>query len=105
MEVLSLTQEPSQIVKTVLSGQYQVQILIQQKRQGLFVDVNLDGVDIVTSVIALNETPIISREYLGFPGNLLFIDLNGKDDPVYNQFNDRFNLIYLDAEEYELVRK
>lgn len=104
MEVISLSKEPSQIVKTILGNQ-QVQILLQQKRQGLLVDVNMNGVDIVTGVIALNETPMVCREYIGFPGNLFFVDLEGKSDPTYDKLGERFNLVYFEQDEYDLVRQ
>lgn len=104
MQIIQTTKEPSQVIKTIL-GDQQVQILLQQKRQGLLVDVNMNGIDIVTSALALNETPIVCREYLGFPGNLIFVDLEGNSDPTFDGLGDRFNLVYLESDEYAIVQK
>lgn len=96
--------EASQVLRCVI-GEQQVQIATRQKRQGLFVDIAINGENIVTSVIALNEVPIICREYLGFKGNFYFIDTLGSENPEYSGLGDRFNLIYLEEEEYALVRQ
>jgi len=104
MEQISIEATPSQIVKVVLDDQ-QAQLLIYQKNQGLMVDINVNGVDIVAAVIAQNENPLVCREYLGFRGNLLFVDTEGNQDPEYTGLGSRFNLIYLNEEEYDIIRK
>lgn len=102
MQTVPLQPVPSQSTKVVLGGQ-NCQLFIYQKPQGLFVDVNADGVDIVTGVIALDAVPIICREYAGFVGNLLFIDTQGGADPSYEGLGDRWSLVYLTAEENALI--
>lgn len=84
---------PSQFVKVVLGGQ-NFQILLQQKEQGLFVDVNVNGVDIVTSVIARDNDDILCRKYTGVADTLRFLDLQGSTDPEYSGLNSRYVLIY-----------
>ena len=93
---------PTQVTKVVLGGQ-NCQIALWQKTQGLFVDVNVDGIDVVTSVIARDGVPIICRDYLGFVGNILFLDTRGSLDPEYSGLNDRFKLVYLNAEQYAFI--
>lgn len=102
MQSVPLQPIPSQSTKVVLGGQ-NCQLLVNQKPQGIFVDINADGVDIVTNVIARDAVPLICREYTGFAGNLLFIDTQGSDDPSYAGLGDRFSLVYLTAEEYALI--
>lgn len=102
MQSVPLQPIPSQSTKIVLGGQ-NCQLLINQKPQGIFVDINADGVDIVTSVIARDAVPLVCREYTGFAGNLLFIDTQGSADPTYTGLGDRFSLVYLTAEEYALI--
>lgn len=84
---------PSQFTKVVLGGQ-NFQILLQQKEQGLFLDVNVNGVDIVTSVIARDNDDILCRKYTGVIGSLKFYDLQGKTDPHYSGLNSRYILVY-----------
>lgn len=89
----------SQIVKVVLGGQ-NVQLFIYQKSQGLFVDINVDGSDVMTAVVARDVTPLISRDYAGVIGNVMFIDTQGYADPEYSNLGSRFRLVYLTASEY-----
>ena len=102
MQTVPLQPVPSQSTKVVLGGQ-NCQILVYQKPQGVFVDINADGVDISVGTIARDAVPLVSREYAGFSGNLLFIDSQGNADPSYDGLGDRFALVYLTAEEYALI--
>ena len=102
MQTVPLQPVPSQSTKVVLGGQ-NCQILVYQKPQGVFVDINADGVDISVGTIARDAVPLVSREYAGFSGNLLFIDSQGSADPSYDGLGDCFALVYLTAEEYALI--
>jgi hypothetical protein len=102
MQEIPIQPVPSQITKVVLGAQ-NCQILIYQKPQGMFVDINVNGADVVTGVIARDAVPLVCREYMGFIGNLLFIDTQGSDDPSYDGLGSRFDLVYLTAEEYALI--
>lgn len=103
MQSVPLQPVPSQSTKVVLGGQ-NCQILVYQKPQGIFVDINADGIDIIAGVIARDAVPLVCREYSGFAGNLLFIDSQGSADPSYDGLGARFDLVYLTAEEYALIR-
>jgi len=102
MQSIPLQPVPAQLTKVVLDGQ-NCQILLSQKTQGLFVDLNVDGVNIVTGVIARDAVPLVSREYAGFSGNLIFIDTQGVSDPQSSGFGDRYDLVYLTSEENDLI--
>ena len=102
MQTIPLQPVPSQSTKVVLGGQ-NCQILIYQKAQGLFVDLNADGVEIVSGVIARDAVPLVCRSYAGFVGNLLFTDTQGTSDPEYSQLGSRFVLLYLTADENALI--
>lgn len=102
MQTIPLQPVPTQATKVVLGGQ-NVQLLIYQKPQGVFVDINTDGVDIVIGVVARDAVPLMCRDYLGFIGNLLFVDTQGNSDPSYDGLGSRFSLVYLTAEEYALI--
>ena len=47
----------------------------------MFVDINVNGADVVTGVIARDAVPLVCREYAGFSGNLVFIDTQRKRRP------------------------
>lgn len=100
MEQIPLQAVPSQIVKIVLGGQ-NCQILIYQKEQGLFVDLNSNDTAIVNGVIALNLDPLVCRLYAGFVGNLIFVDTQGSNDPEHLGLGTRYSLVYLTADEYD----
>ena len=102
MQSVPLQPIPSQSTKVVLGGQ-NCQILVYQKPQCVFVDINADGVDISIGTIARDAVPLVCREYTGFVGNLLFMDTQGSDDPRYEGLGDRWALVYLTAEEYALI--
>ena len=102
MQEIPLQPIPSQSTKVVLGGQ-NCQLLVYQKPEGVFIDVNADGVDMVVGVIARDAVPLVCREYAGFVGNLLFIDTQGSSDPSYDGLGSRFSLVYLTADEYALI--
>lgn len=93
---------PVQQVKATLGGQ-NCQIGLYQKEQGMFADVNVDGVDVALCVSVLNAVPLVPAAYSGFAGNLFVIDTQGADDPYYTIMGSRFALVYLTAAEYALV--
>jgi hypothetical protein len=103
MQEIPLQPISSQSTKVVLDGQ-NCQLLVYQKPQGIFVDINVDGVDLVVGVIARDAVPLMCREYEGFAGNLMFIDTQGGSDPSYEGVGSRFNLVYLTADEYALIQ-
>ena len=69
MQSIPLQPVPSQSTKVVLGGQ-NCQLLVYQKPQGVFVDINADGVDIVVGIIGRDAVPLVCREYTGFIGNI-----------------------------------
>lgn len=102
MQQIPMQPTPAQTVKSLLNDQ-NCQIYLYQKQRGLFVDISVDGVAIVTGVIARDAVPIICREYVGFSGNLIFIDTQGKSDPSYEGLGSRFALVYLTESENALI--
>lgn len=84
-------------------GGQNCQITIYQKPQGVFVDIAADGVAIAAGTLAHDVTPLVSRTYAGFSGNLMFVDTQGKSDPDYSGMGSRYSLVYLTADEYALI--
>lgn len=102
MQQIATQPVPNQQLQAVVGGQM-CQISIYQKPQGLFVDVNSNGSDISTAVLACDAVPLVPIGYTGFQGNLLFTDTQGTSDPDYTGLGTRFQLVYLTAAEYALL--
>lgn len=103
MEQLSIQAVPAQRVSAVLGGQ-NVQLSIYQKTQGLFVDIASNGTDVSLGVLARNAVPLCPIVYTGFAGNFIFIDTQGVLDPTYAGLGSRYQLIYLEANEYAILQ-
>jgi hypothetical protein len=102
METITIQPVPSQLIKVVLGGQ-NCQIAIYSKPQGLFFDLNSNGSNVVLGVIAHDANPLISARYLGFIGNLIFVDTQGSSNPTYDGLGTRYTLTYLNAAENVLI--
>lgn len=87
---------PSQTLAVVLANQ-PCRINIYSRRQGLFVDLYVNNLPIVTGVIALDANRLVRDAYLGFIGDLAFYDTLGSDDPAYTGLGSRYVLLYLEA--------
>lgn len=86
---------PNQNFQVVLNGQ-QMTFNLSQTAFGLFMDVLLSGVAIITGQICLNQEPLVQQVYTGFSGELIFVDVQGTSDPVYTGLGSRFVLVYLE---------
>lgn len=71
-------------------------INLQQYPTALFLTLYVGGNLVVASVICENLVRIVRDTYLGFSGDLIFLDTQGTDDPVYTGIGTRFQLVYLD---------
>lgn len=102
MQQIPLQPVNSQQLQIVLNGQ-NCQIAVYSKSTGLYVDLQSNGVDISTGVIAHNLIPLVPTVYFGFLGNLIFVDTQGTSDPVYTGLGARYQLLYLTAADYASV--
>lgn len=97
MQTVPLSPIPAQSLQTILGGQ-NVQLSVYQKGDAVYIDVALADVAIANTVIARDEARILhDRQYLGFDGDLMFVDTQGSDDPQYAGLGSRWLLIYLAA--------
>jgi len=93
---IPLTPVPSQTLNSVLSGQ-NCTLNIYTLSTGLFMDVLINGISIVSGVLCVNRSRIVRNAYLGFIGDLVFTDTQGTNDPDYTGLGTRYALIYLEA--------
>ena len=93
MQVIPLTAVASQSFTVQLNGQ-NCDINIYQKSTGLYFDLTVNGESIVNTMICLNAVGLVREVYLGFIGQLVFIDTQGSDDPYYTGLGSRYILTY-----------
>ena len=60
----------------------------------LYFNLSVNGNIITTNTICENISPLIKQKYKEFPGNFIFIDLNGNSSPFYSGLGTRFKLVY-----------
>lgn len=94
MEIIPLDPVPSQTLTVSLTNQT-CQIAIYQKAYGLFCDLYVNNVLIIGGVICENLNRIVRSLYLGFQGDLMFIDNQGSSDPFWTGLGTRYSLAYL----------
>lgn len=113
MQVIPLQALPAQISTIVLGGQ-QCEISVYTKtgyaysdvpeftvtNESIYLDLTSNGVTITTTALCLNGNRLLrNREYLGFVGELMFVDLQGDDPPQPDGLGTRWVLLYLSADD------
>ena len=89
---------PSQIVTAALNNQT-CQIEVVQLTTGLFLTLSVSNEVIISDVLCENLNRIVRDTYLGFSGDLFFVDTQGQDDPDFTGLADRYALMYIDPAE------
>jgi hypothetical protein len=87
---------PSQVINIQLAGQ-NCTINVYQKFYGLFLDLYVNNVLIIGGCICQNLNRIVRSLYLGFIGDLAFIDNQGDSDPYYTGLGTQYSLAYIEA--------
>lgn len=98
MQEISLQPSKSQQVRVSLNNQ-NCSIKLHQRSTGFYMDLYVDEKPIMQGVVCLNCNFMIRYPYLGFSGDLVFVDTKGTDDPAYDEIGTRFKLYYLTADE------
>jgi hypothetical protein len=96
MLTIPLQATPSQSLSVLLAGQ-NCQINVYQKSTGMYLDLYVSNSPIITATICLDRVRMVRETYLGFIGDLSFVDTQGASDPVYTGLGSRFVLLYLEA--------
>ena len=96
MQIIPLQAIPNQTLQVQLAGQ-NCAVNVYQLSTGVFVDLYLAGTVIISGVVAQDRNRIVRDAYLGFTGDLSFIDIQGTQDPDYTGLGGRYVLCYLDA--------
>lgn len=97
MLIIPLQAVPNQTATVILNGQVS-QVNVYQEISGLYLDLYVNNVLVIGGVICENLNRIVRSAYLGFAGDLAFIDNEGSTDPVYTGLGGvgaRYSLAYL----------
>jgi hypothetical protein len=95
---IPLNASPNQTLTVGLAGQ-SCQIDVFQRAGRVFVNLYVDDEEIILGVLAENRNRIVRDAYLGFSGDLIFVDTQGNADPEYLGLGSRYALVYLTAAE------
>jgi hypothetical protein len=98
MQIVPIQPVAQQTLAVVLAEQ-NCQIVISQRSTGLFLDLYSNGSLVIAGVICENLNRIVRSSYLGFTGDLAFVDTQGTSDPVYTGLGSRYLLAYIEASE------
>ena len=93
IQIIPIVAVPSQSFTIQLGGQ-NCAINIYQLATGLYFDLAVNNQSIVNTMICLNLVGLVREEYLGFVGQLAFVDTKGNSDPTYDELGTRYQLIY-----------
>lgn len=94
MNIVPLQATASQSFSILLGGQ-NCFITVFQKGDSMYMSLVVNNVSLLDTVICRNLVNIVRYPYLGFIGNLVFIDQEGDTDPVYTGLGTRYQLVYL----------
>jgi hypothetical protein len=100
MQVIPTQPIPNQTLQVQLGGQ-PCTIDIMQYSFGLFVTLYVGGSLVIAGVLAENFNPIVRSRYLGFAGDFVFQDMQGKTDPIFTGLGSRYVLLYLTPEDLD----
>ena len=96
MIIIPLSAVPSQALNVTLRDKNcQISVYTLGSENRLYLDAFIEGSPIITCVLCHDRVKLIQLEYLGFPGDLAFVDSQGVEDPVYSGLGSRFFLAYL----------
>ena len=98
MNIIPCQPIPAQSFNVTLGGQ-SCNISLYQKTTGIFIDLKLNGVPLLTGVLCRQRVLLVRQVYLGFFGDISFIDTSGFDDPSYVGLGTRWQLVYLQPSE------
>lgn len=96
MLIIPLVPGKNQTLSVVLANQL-CRIDVYGNSEGVFLDLYIDNTIVRSSVLCLNQVQMITEEYLGFDGRLMFQDTQGSSDPEISGIGDRYQLRYLES--------
>jgi hypothetical protein len=102
MLIVPVSAVPNQSLQVQVGGQSCTLNLYQQSF-AFYMDVLVNGVQIIGGVICENLNLIVRSLYLGFSGDFCWVDLEGESDPDYTAIGTRYQLVYLSQSDLEAL--
>lgn len=96
MQIIPIADTYAQTLRVQLDGQ-SCTINLYQQSTGLYCDLLINDSLIVGGVICQNLNKVVRSTYLGFVGDLCFMDTQGLNDPSSPGLGTRYLLAYLEA--------
>lgn len=96
LTTIPLQAVPDQQFDIVLNKQ-PCTVRLYQRRGLVFLDLWLRGQQCLMGVLCRDRAYLIDNAYLGFVGNLFFVDQSGEQDPQYGGLGSRWILMYREA--------
>jgi hypothetical protein len=94
MLTVPLQAVPSQTLAISLGGQ-PCKIDVVTRGDGLYVNLYVNDALVIGGVAARNRVRVVIDAYLGFIGDLSWLDTQGDQDPTYDGLGSRWQLVYL----------
>lgn len=95
---IPLAAVPSQQLAVQLSGQ-PCKIDVLTRDGALYLNLYVNDALIIGGVIGRDRVRMVRDAYLGFLGDLTWVDTQGIDDPQYEGLGSRWFLLYLEPGE------
>lgn len=103
MLIVPLQAVPSQTTSVTLDGQA-CQLNVISRLGVVFLDLYVDNVPVILGVQCQNGNRIVRSKYLGFSGDLAFVDTQSPGrDPEWSGLGSRYLLAYLTAGDVALL--
>jgi hypothetical protein len=94
MLTVPLQAVPSQTLAISL-GDQPCKIDVVTRGDGLYVNLYVNDALVIGGVAARNRVRVVIDAYLGFIGDLSWLDTQGDQDPTYDGLGSRWQLVYL----------
>lgn len=95
MQTISLAAVASQSLTATLAQQ-NCGIKLYQKSTGLYLDLYVASQLVLAGVLCRDRVYLVRQAYLGFVGDLVFVDTQGAEDPQYTGLGARWQLRYVE---------
>ena len=102
MVTIPLQSVPSQSLRVMLNGQL-CEISIYTLSTGLYLDLDVLGVNIISGQLCVDRAYLVRDAYLGFIGDLSFVDTQSETDPVYTGLGTQYQLVYFLPSEIPVI--